>query len=139
VAGQTLRQTTSSDTNSVGAFSILGANMASTSVAEIIKKEERRNQEIGQAMLSNFSDKTRTALSDDFLGSVEQIIARHVEGFLDPMSAMAVASNITESLRGELTDMINETQDNAIRIVERYTNHFSLQIKQAIKNMNKET
>lgn len=113
--------------------------MTSALVAEIIKKEERRNQEIGQAMLNNFSDKTRTALSDDFLGSVEQTIARHVESFLDPMSAMAVAANITESLRGELTDMINETQDNAIRIVERYTNHFSLQIKQAIKNMNKET
>jgi hypothetical protein len=112
--------------------------MAPTAVAEIIKKEERRNQEIGQAMLTNFSDKTRTALNDDFLGSVEQTIARHIESFLDPMSAMAVAANITESLRGELTDMINETQDNAIRIVERYTNHFSSQIKQAIKNMYKE-
>jgi len=112
--------------------------MATQLVAEIIKKEQRRNQEIGQAMLSNFSDNTRTVLSDEFLGNIEQTIARHIENFLDPRSAIAVAANITESLRGELTDMINETQDNAIRIVERYTNHFSSQIKQAIKNYNKE-
>ena len=129
----------SADITSTSATEILKEIIKKEELKEIIKKEERRNQEIGQAMLSNFSDKTRTALSDDFLGGIEQIIARHVEGFLDPMSAMAVASNITESLRGELTDMINETQDNAIRIVERYTNHFSLQIKQAIKNMSKET
>jgi len=129
----------SADITSTSATEILKEIIRKEELKEIIKKEERRNQEIGQAMLSNFSDKTRTALSDDFLGSIEQIIARHVEGFLDPMSAMAVASSITDSLRGELTDMINETQDNAIRIVERYTNHFSLQIKQAIKNMNKET
>ena len=109
-----------------------------SAILDIIKKEERRNQEIGQAMLNNFSIKTRDVLGDDFLNNVEQIIARHLESFLAPPTAMAVASSITESLRGELTDMINETQDNAIQIVERYTNHFSLQIKQAIKNMHKE-
>lgn len=112
--------------------------MTSTLVKEIITKEQRRNQILGQAMLNNFSDKTRDTLGPEFLDSVEQTIARHLENFLDPLSAISVSANIVESLRGELTDMINETQDNAIRLVEDYTSHFSMQIKKAIKNYDKE-
>lgn len=109
-----------------------------TAIKTLIKREESRNEKIGKAMLTNFSDNTRTATSQ-FLETVEEIIARHLEMFLEPLTAIAVASQIAESLHGEFADMVSETQDNAIRIVEKYTSHFSLQIKQAIKQMYKET
>jgi hypothetical protein len=112
--------------------------MAPQAIVELIKKEERRNQEMGEAMLNNFTDKTRNALNSEFLDNIEQIIVHHLEVFLAPPTALAVASSIVNDMRGQLTDAINDTQDNAIKIVERYTNHFSSQIKQAIKHMNKE-
>jgi hypothetical protein len=112
--------------------------MATSAVTEIITKEKRKNQMLGKAMLSNFSSKTRDTLNPEFLDNIEQMVVHHLESFLPPQAAMAVASKIVNDMRGVLTDMINDTQDNAIRLVEDYTSHFSMQIKNAIKNYDKE-
>jgi hypothetical protein len=105
---------------------------------KLISKEQSRNSRLGASMLESFVNQTRSTLSPEFLNNVEQIVARHLESFLAPQTALSVASSIIEDMRGELTDMINDTQDNAIRLVETYTSHFSAQIKNAIKNYNSE-
>lgn len=112
--------------------------MTPSVVSKIISKEQRKNQAVAESMLSSFSNKTRQALSPEFLDTVEQIIVHHLEEFLPPLAAVAVASKIVNDMRGILTDMINDTQDNAIRLVEDYTSHFVMQIRTAIKNYDKE-
>jgi len=114
------------------------SNVTPTAVKKIIAAEQRKNKEVAEVMLSSFTNETRQVLDPTFLDNIEQMIARHLESFLPPQAAMAVASNIVNDMRGTLTDMVNDTQDNAIKLVESYTSHFAMQIKRVIKNYDQE-